>query len=1203
MVLFKEITSRIYYVMVYMKDTSLENIEVMCRNVLVLSKHLLKQSNYTEFLNLAKETFFNPKHGYHIKLFSGTHSPANDLFLEHFLTRLWEFKDSTETSLSSKGLGSMELYEKCYQVFLFYLNYEAKRPLSKYSVTEKLISVFLNLNLTKENKDVCNSIKCLYSIVQLMKGENQENACKLLYQYMGRICEKTILNSSPVASDAVATISVVLERNAYFNEDTNIANFSAECVRYLLQTIKLTVNLNVEPDKPLCEMKDCIKGAKKHTITNLSRFAQKLFVAYVEKLPDNQGIDEEILAIVTQLVIYHFHVLDRLNCPSRMAYEHNDVRRLYSTFAHRSKAIPPAGVLKIFEILLKYALQRNLAVLVNPLAMLLIKYYAETNDQSNCDRVEWIVLLCKHDDPAQSASFDNLCYNWAVKKQKLTKEELTPILQTLKNMKLDYTTEIIPVNLNVANVFRKILEAVAVHNYKAFRVLQECLVELILDESTDQCSEDIVNLLFYATENQIVNYKECIIRNREYFERPEKTTKDIQCNVPLAVIYSLEYQVYNAELRQKLKSLDMNALQRGEAVSLQMLSVQNENVHLGKLRESLHQLQKITSVTQLKGPQQTKQVIGTLKRNIRYFQLAGLEFEEISSSKLLYDLSKELKDTEGTLLAMANLINHVHYIIKDEKCRKQFPKLILTINGEGTRLLVDNLKSLRETKESLQILIVFGIGNIIKLNADLGRLEKSYGYLRTLKQKIDEVRVDSQEPSVNDLQYQMISFQLFLKYAPQSQVNPLMVVRKLFSAVRLLYKACDLYALYMYDVLVELFCFSVPRYETKGLDFYICTVLKYFLSIGSVIRVVDVMLIYANWALCCESLDKCSPIMDYVVGILSNPCISDHQEGAIVKSESSEDQVMSSYQLGHSSINSPHKIDNFIFLVFQFNLKLSQAIAIYGHSSSLWMEIVCFKLNCLMARKNYIDRDYDKSRQRYEESWDNYESLNERISNYSLKMEFQQFYVNALFQLSNVYYKLNMPTKSFRFCEQTTVVIREILANRIALTQEAYFQEFPFKTELDSLSRNSSPISPINIEIAMLMNEKKTTKSSRKKVNALSSSKRLTPIRSSRKAKQTPAKFTIDLDSPEIPIASLPVVVAVDENSSVLGNNVAKPPTADEAKRKTSTRKIPVRTGTTSKSSASNTTSTRKKSTTTFAVPEPETVAVIGSRKTSRRLL
>lgn len=874
-ILFKEITTRLYYVMVYMKDPSVDNIEIMCKNVLLLSKYLLKQGSCNEFFNLAKESFFNPKHSYHIKVFVNQSSPANDLFLEHFLTRLWEFRDYTEEQLVTKELTSGELFERFFQIFIFYVNYEGRQENCKYPLTDKLISVLLNLQLAKSNKEICNAIKCLYSLVQLMKEEaNQETAAKLLYQYMARICEKTILNSSPFASDALATIAVVLERSPYFIDDKNLHSLSIESVRYLLQTIKLTVSLNVEPTKLVCEMKDCVKGARKHTITNLTRFAQKLFVSYVSQLEDTVTIDEDILATVTQLVIFHFHVLERLTCSTRMASEHNDVRRLYSTFANRSKANPPASLLKIFEIVLKYALQRNLSALVNPLAMLLIKYYTEANDQLNCDRIEWINLLCKHQDSAQTAAFDNCCYNWAVKKQKLTSEELTPILMTLRDTKLDYNTEMIAKDLKTTEVFQRILESIAVLNFKAFRVLQECLVEMILGQWTDQCSEEIVNLLFYATENQILNYKEAIEQNKQFFEKQQTS-----CNIPLAVLHSLEYQVYIAELRQKLKSMDMNVLQSRE-VPLTMLSVARDNEQLDILRQSLQELQKVTSTKQLTDPRQARQVIGTLKRNIRFFQLAGLEFEEVQSCKLLYNLSKGLKDVEGSLLAMANLMNHVHFIINDERCRREFPDLIRTINGEGSELLVQHLKKIHEAKEPLQILIVFGIGNIIKLNADLGRLEKSYEFLCTLRQKVDEISVEEQ--SVNQLQYELISFQLYLKYAPQSQVNPLMVVRKIFSAVRLLYKVSDLYALYLYDVLVELFCFSVPRYETKGLDFYICTVLKYFMGIGSVTRILDVFLIYCNWALCCENLEKCVPAMEYLAEIVTREGKESVQEMAIV---------------------------------------------------------------------------------------------------------------------------------------------------------------------------------------------------------------------------------------------------------------------------------------------------------------------------------
>lgn len=879
--------------MVYMKDTSTENNEIMCRNVLLLSKYLFKLGNYTEFFNLAKESFFNPKHFYQIKLFTSS-TPASDLFLEHYLTRLWEFRDTTDEHLSAKGMTSGELFEKFFQIFLFYVNHEAKQGMgSKYTLTDKLISVLLNLPLAKNNKEICNAIKCLYSVVQLMKDsatKSQDTACKLLYQYMARICDKAILNTSPCASDVLATIAVMLERNPYFLDDKNLQTMSLESFRYLLLTVKLTVSLNVEPAKLVCEIKDCVKGSKKHTITNLTRFAQKLFVAYVSKLTDNDPIDEDLLATVTQLVIFHFHVLERLSCSSRVANEHNDVRRLYSTFAHRGKANPPANVLKIFEIVLKYALQRNLSALVNPLALLLIKYYTETNDQVNGDRIEWLNLICRNGD-FETAAFDNCCYNWAVKKQKLTKEEMMPILQTMRDTKFEYNTEMLPKEIKPNEVFLRVLESIAVHNLKAFRVLQECLVDILLEQSKE-CSAEVVNLLFHATEGQILTYKEVVTRNKEFF-------LETSSSVPLSVLHSLEYQVYVAELRQDLKTVDMNVLQSRE-VALTMLTLQRENEQLENLRVSLQHLRKIPSIRKIP-PHEQRQVMGTLKRNIRYFQLSGLELEEVSACELLYEWSKEVKDVEGTLLAMGNLMNHVHFIIKDEQCRAMFPKLIQTINGEGTSLLKTQLKTIGQAKEPQQILIVFGIGNMIKLSADLGRRERCYDYLRVLKQKIDEIRpMDREEQSVNELQYNLISFQLFLKYAPESKVNPLMVARKLFSAVRLLHKVSDLYPLSLYDVLVELFCFSVPRYETKGLDFFICTVLKYFMGIGSVTRILDVLLIYSNWALCCENLEKCLPAMEYVAEILTRR--KDEDGTSLVKADQEPEQVSVNWTIFHGSI-------------------------------------------------------------------------------------------------------------------------------------------------------------------------------------------------------------------------------------------------------------------------------------------------------------
>lgn len=860
-----------------MKDDSVENVEVMCRNVLLLSKCLLKTKNYPDFFSLAKDTFFNPKHMYQLKLFTSP-STAHDLFLEHYLTRLWELRDLTDKDLSS-GLSADDILEKFFQIFLFYVNYEAKQPHSKYTLTDKLISVLLNVNaLTKSNKETCNSVKCLYALIQVMKADSgQETAIKGLVQYMTRISEKTVLNSTPVIANTLATIGLVLEKNAFFGGDeANLRAIPVEGVRNLLHMIKLTVSLNVEPSQLVCEMKDCGKGSKKHTITNWTRFAQKLFVAYVAQLGEDEPLDEDLLTTVTQLIIFHFHVLDRLACASRAANEHNDVRRLYTAFAPRSKSNPHASVLKIFEILLKYLLQRNLAPLVNPLITLLLKYYTETNDQSNCTRLDWINMLCLYDNEAQIENFNNYCYNWAVKKQNLTKEAVQTMLQTMLTVKLDYQTEIIPQCVDEKRVILSILESIAAPSFKAFRIVQECLVERIVDEYEDSW-EDLVNVLFYATESQVILYKEKIDRAKAYFDKQKDT---IANRISQAVLYSLTYQVYIAELRSHLKTVDITGLHNRE-LDLSVLSIERDSQELVGLRRSLAQLEMIKTTNSLT-PRQLRQVVGTLKRNARFFQLAGLEFEEVSACRLLFEFGKELKDVESSLLAMANLMNHVHFIIKDEKCRSAFPNLIRVITGEGSNLLIAQLKKLPEAKESLQTLIVFGVGNMIKLNADLGRKEKCYEYLQYLKQKIAETEKKKNKdegPGVTDLQYNLISYQLFLKYAQKSNVNHLMVAREIFSAVRLLHKASDLYALYLYDVLVELFCFSVPRYETKGLDYYILLVLKYFMGTGSVARILDVLLVYSNWSMCCENIEKGLPAMEYMADIMTQPGSGKSGEG------------------------------------------------------------------------------------------------------------------------------------------------------------------------------------------------------------------------------------------------------------------------------------------------------------------------------------
>lgn len=314
--------------------------------------------------------------------------------------------------------------------------------------------------------------------------------------------------------------------------------------------------------------------------------------------------------------------------------------------------------------------------------------------------------------------------------------------------------------------------------------------------------------------------------------------------------------------------------------------------------------------------------------------------------------------------------------------------------------------------------------------------------------------------------------------------------------------------------------------------------------------------------------------------------------------------------MSHSKVNIIRRV-NLFPTSFQFTKKVSQAILSLDSNASIWLQIVGFKLNCLLARKLYIDRCYEQSRKRYEDAWTVYETLNGQIANYSLKMEFQQFYVNALFQLSNVYYKLNMPTKSYQFCEQTTVMISEILVNRLALTQEAFFQELPFKGESShSASAHHEPqVSPIQLEIAMLMNEKKGSKSSRKKVStATGSSKEGTPAKTVRRAKQsskTPGKASKSkVTSPDtFPMPSLAIV---DENSSRLCNNLNQ--TEEIPRRSAVGRRIPVRNSTTAKDplvkSVSSIAVPKKRTPTSVATTDaPAVTSISSTRKTSRRLI
>lgn len=290
-----------------------------------------------------------------------------------------------------------------------------------------------------------------------------------------------------------------------------------------------------------------------------------------------------------------------------------------------------------------------------------------------------------------------------------------------------------------------------------------------------------------------------------------------------------------------------------------------------------------------------------------------------------------------------------------------------------------------------------------------------------------------------------------------------------------------------------------------------------------------------------------------------------------------------------------------------------------------------FKLNCLLARKFYVDNNYEQAKKLYEHAWKSYEELNERINSYSLKTELQQFYVNVLFQLSNVYYKMGKSAKSLSFCETTTSIISNIRVNRIALTQEAYFQGMIFKSEISTVmatvstsgrmnaaKERATPVSPMEVEMAKLViNEKKACRSTKKKVVSKGDSNGSAEGTPSKNRRGRPSAKGVQIklekqDAIEQPI-SFPKLTMVDENSSVLGNRlltvVVKTEPVKEGKRKTTTRKIPVRT---TKSTTINDLSTLKSSATTSSVSRVKTEsakspvgveATIATRKTSRRLL
>lgn len=264
---------------------------------------------------------------------------------------------------------------------------------------------------------------------------------------------------------------------------------------------------------------------------------------------------------------------------------------------------------------------------------------------------------------------------------------------------------------------------------------------------------------------------------------------------------------------------------------------------------------------------------------------------------------------------------------------------------------------------------------------------------------------------------------------------------------------------------------------------------------------------------------------------------------------------------------------------------------------SVRLAICGFKVKCLLARKYYIDRSYEQSLELYEEAWQNYDSLYEKIANHGLRMDFQQFYVNVLFQLSNVYYKMGLCQKSLRFCESTTLMISEIRVNRIALMQETHFQGLHFKSEIGAIEtktiveskssraatvRRVSPVSPMQIEMAMLLKG--------------------TPSRTAKKVvRQSAKRVKIKVEPPEL-VTNTQLAV-VDENSSTISNIAPNSVEVDQTKPKTITRKIPVRATSIAKKTPIQTCIVPKGRPITVSSAGEAATPATGTRKTSRRLM
>lgn len=589
----------------------------------------------------------------------------------------------------------------------------------------------------------------------------------------------------------------------------------------------------------------------------------KLFVVQVNRLNDGEVVDEEIMRTIAELNKFHFFKLGRLQCPSKAYNEHLDIRRVYNAFVNRSKINPSPYLIELFEDILSYTFNHNLQTLVVPTLSLLSKYYQDGDHWREFNRIEWMLLLMSlaKDDHENLAK---ICFNWAVKRQTLSKEEINATISQILDMKFDFKTDLFNgADLKPIAVFTSILENIAAYNYKAFKVIQECLLNAILKTNVE-CPFQLINLLFHAPGDMLTLYASEIEKCEERFaSEPGNTSTRV--DVARAVLHTLQYAQYVEELRKEFQTVKINSLYKRE-LDLSSLSLKREQQEMGHLLASLKSIVSVVDSQAALSAIEVTQIKGILKRNIRYFQLAGLELQEVHSCKLLYDIAVKNEDMDSQLLAIGNLIMHSYFIMNDPCCRAQFPRLAELLSKTGYGLLCGKLERLHEQKEPTQIIIVFGICNMIRVTADSSAPEHVYDQLKYLKMKIDSTQTTT--TSVTEMQFQLLSYQLFLRYTTASALIHLAVIREIFSTVRLLHKTTDLYSLSIYDVLVDMVSYGVSRYEHKGLDYYIGAVLQFFMGLGCVRRILDSLLIYGNWVLHCENMEKCEPILRYIAEII-----------------------------------------------------------------------------------------------------------------------------------------------------------------------------------------------------------------------------------------------------------------------------------------------------------------------------------------------